>query len=343
MAGAGGGTEGGTIFFGVKENNYLGRGLSVDANASLSAETFKGKLTVLNPNYKDSDKSTFFNVQAIEIDQLKNFGYKTNRTGFEFGTGFEYLEDFNLNLSTSTFVEKIETDSTASTRQKSQAGNYLDTFAKFNFDLDKRNQKFKTSDSAILLPLTFYFIIQGSFLLIFFTIMCFIVACFEWHMMSKKKSYYIYGFLFLIFSFYTFYKLSIELIDVFYVIMICSSTDIGGYIFGKLFKGPKLTKISPKKTYAGMIGGYAFSLISLSVIINFIDYETTSILFLLTIIISTVSQLGDIIISYFKRLSKIKNTGKLIPGHGGLLDRIDGMIFAFPIYYLINLNGYLNI
>ena len=146
MAGAGGGTEGGTIFFGVKENNYLGRGLSVDANASLSAETFKGKLSVLNPNYKDSDKSTFFNVQAIEIDQLKNFGYKTNRTGFEFGTGFEYLEDFNLNLSTSTFVEKIETDSTASTRQKSQAGNYLDTFAKFNFDLDKRNQKFKTSD-----------------------------------------------------------------------------------------------------------------------------------------------------------------------------------------------------
>ena len=146
MAGAGGGTEGGTVFFGVKENNYLGKGLSVDANASLSAETFKGKLSVSNPNYKNSDKSTFFNVQAIEIDQLKNFGYKTNRTGFEFGTGFEYLEDLNLNLSTSTFVEKIETDSTASTRQKSQAGNYLDTFAKFNFDLDKRNQKFKTSD-----------------------------------------------------------------------------------------------------------------------------------------------------------------------------------------------------
>jgi outer membrane protein insertion porin family len=146
MAGAGGGTEGGTVFFGIKENNYLGKGLSVDANASLSAETFKGKLSVTNPNYKNSGKSTFFNIQAIEIDQLKNFGYKTNKTGFEFGTGFEYLEDFNLNLSTSTFVEKIETDSTASTRQKTQAGNYLDTFAKFNFDLDKRNQKFKTSD-----------------------------------------------------------------------------------------------------------------------------------------------------------------------------------------------------
>ena len=197
--------------------------------------------------------------------------------------------------------------------------------------------------SIILLPLVIYFIIEGSFLLIIFTLICFFVACFEWHMMSKKKNYYIYGFLFLMFSFYTFYELSIELIDVFYVIIICSSTDIGGYTFGKIFKGPKLTKISPKKTYSGMIGGYVLSLISLLVIINFKDYEATSILFLTTILISTVSQLGDIIISYFKRLSKIKNTGKLIPGHGGLLDRIDGMIFAFPIYYLINLTAYLNI
>ena len=197
--------------------------------------------------------------------------------------------------------------------------------------------------SIILLPLTIYFIIQGSFLLIFFIVICLTVACLEWHMMSKKKSYYIYGFFFLIFSFYTFYELSIELIDVFYVIITCSSTDIGGYIFGKLFKGPKLTKISPKKTYAGMFGGYFLSLISLSVIISFLNYDTSVVLFLLTILISTVSQLGDIIISYFKRLSNIKNTGKLIPGHGGLLDRIDGMVFAFPIYYLINLTGYLKI
>ena len=197
--------------------------------------------------------------------------------------------------------------------------------------------------SIILLPLTIYFIIQGSFLLIFFIVICLTVACLEWHMMSKKKSYYIYGFFFLIFSFYTFYELSIELIDVFYVIIICSSTDIGGYAFGKIFKGPKLTKISPKKTYAGMFGGYFLSLISLSVIISFLDYDTSLVLFLLTILISTVSQLGDIIISYFKRLSNIKNTGKLIPGHGGLLDRIDGMIFAFPVYYLINLTEYLKI
>ena len=92
------------------------------------------------------DKSTFVNLQAIEIDQLASYGYKTNKTGFELGTNFEYLEDFRLGLSTSTFLEKIETDSTASTRQKAQKGNYLDTFLKFNFDLDKRNQKFKTSE-----------------------------------------------------------------------------------------------------------------------------------------------------------------------------------------------------
>ena len=146
QAGAGAGTEGGTVFFGIKENNYLGKGLNVDANASLSAERFKGALSITNPNFKNSDKSTFVNLQAIEIDQLSSFGYKTNKTGFEIGTNFEYLEDFRLGLYTSTFVEKIETDATASTRQKAQTGNYLDTFVKFNFDLDKRNQKFRTSD-----------------------------------------------------------------------------------------------------------------------------------------------------------------------------------------------------
>ena len=146
MAGAGGGTEGGTVFFGVKENNYLGKGLSVDANATLSAESFKGNFSVINPNFNNSDKLISINIQAIEVDQLKNFGYKTSKTGFEIGTGFEYLKDLNLGLSTSTFVEKIETDSTASQRQKLQTGNYLDTFIKLNLDLDKRNQKFRPSD-----------------------------------------------------------------------------------------------------------------------------------------------------------------------------------------------------
>jgi len=146
MAGAGVGTSGGTILFGVKENNYLGKGLSVDANATFTSETFKGQLKVNNPNYKNSDKSLFTSIEATEIDRLKKNGYKTNKTGFEIGTRFEYYDDFNLSLSTRSFYEKIDTDSTASSRQQSQEGSYWDTFIKFNFDYDKRNQKFKTDD-----------------------------------------------------------------------------------------------------------------------------------------------------------------------------------------------------
>ena len=196
--------------------------------------------------------------------------------------------------------------------------------------------------SIILFPLALYFIAHGSFMLMFLTTICFVVACYEWQMMTKKKSYKIYGFIFLIFSFYTFYELSLEIFYGFFVIIICISTDIGGYVFGKIFKGPKLTKISPNKTYAGMIGGYFLSLVCLTIISSLIDHQTPIQFFLITILLSTVSQVGDIIISYFKRLSKIKNTGNIIPGHGGLLDRIDGMIFAFPIFYLVVLTGYLN-
>ncbi len=145
-AGAGVGTSGGTLAAGVKENNYLGKGLRVEAKGTLTQETFKGLFSVTNPNFNNSDKSLFVNIQALETDQLNNFGYKTNKTGFEIGTNFEYLKDLNLGLSTSSFYEVIETSSTASTRQKSQAGNYWDTFSKVNFFYDKRNQKFKTSD-----------------------------------------------------------------------------------------------------------------------------------------------------------------------------------------------------
>ena len=198
--------------------------------------------------------------------------------------------------------------------------------------------------SIIIVPIAFYSIYKGSLTLIFFTAICFIIACYEWHMMTKNKSYKIYGLIFLVISFYTFYQISIEFLSVFFVILICVSTDVGGYCFGKFFKGPKLTKISLNKTYAGMIGGYFLSLSSLLIIINIMDYNhIITRLFLITILISTVSQVGDIIISYFKRLSKIKNTGKIIPGHGGLLDRIDGMIFSFPIYYIVDLSGYLNL
>jgi phosphatidate cytidylyltransferase len=162
-------------------------------------------------------------------------------------------------------------------------------------------------------------------------------------MMSKKKIYRLFGFIFLFLSFYTIYRLRIDndYLFILLITIICVSTDIGGYIFGKIFKGPKLTKFSPNKTYAGMIGGFLLSIIS-AIIFNFYFNKEIQIdFFIFVILISTTSQLGDIIISYFKRLSKIKDTGKIIPGHGGLLDRVDGMIFAFPLSYLILLTDVL--
>ena len=146
MAGAGFGTSESSIMFGVKENNYLGKGISLDANAKISPDAFKGRFNVSNPNYKNSDKLVFASILAEEIDNTENFGYKTNKQGLEFGTKFEYLKDFNLGLSTSSFYEKIETSSTASATQQSQEGDYWDTFVRFDFDYDKRNQKFKTND-----------------------------------------------------------------------------------------------------------------------------------------------------------------------------------------------------
>jgi len=198
--------------------------------------------------------------------------------------------------------------------------------------------------SVILIPLSFYFIVSDSYLLLFFILICLLVSIYEWHKMTKKKNYKIFGIFFLFFSFYTFYQFSYELYLVFFIILICILTDIGGYILGKVIKGPKLTKISPKKTYAGMIGSYLFSIVGLIIYSYLFEYSQIDIkIFLFTITISTLSQIGDLIVSYFKRLSNIKDTGKIIPGHGGLLDRIDGMIFTFPVIYLIKLLGFLNI
>ena len=195
--------------------------------------------------------------------------------------------------------------------------------------------------SIILIPLTLYFILAGSFYFIFFTIICFLVASYEWHKMTKKLNYKVLGFIFLFFSFFTFYESLTDYYVGIFVLLICIATDVGGYLFGKTFKGPKLTKISPNKTYSGMIGGYFLSLISLLYFMSWINYEISINWFIAAILLSTISQIGDIIISYFKRRAKIKNTGKIIPGHGGLLDRIDGMIFTFPTFYIVEAMGLL--
>ena len=145
-AGAGFGTSGGSIGFGVTENNYLGKGIRLDANITLREDSVKGLFSVNNPNFKNSDKSLYTTIQSSELNKLSDFGYKSNKTGFKFGTKFEYLKNLELGLGINSFYEKIETDSTASARQKKQEGDYFDNHLSVNFDYDKRNQKFKTSE-----------------------------------------------------------------------------------------------------------------------------------------------------------------------------------------------------
>ena len=114
-----------------------------------------------------------------------------------------------------------------------------------------------------------------------------------------------------------------------YLLLVCVMTDLGGYIFGKFFQGKKLTNISPNKTYSGLIGSYILS--NIVFIYFFFKFNFSYSYFILTFIICSISQVGDLFISYLKRKAKVKDTGTLLPGHGGILDRIDGIIFALPI------------
>ena len=195
--------------------------------------------------------------------------------------------------------------------------------------------------SIILIPVILLIIINGSIVFNLFLTVCLVIILYEWHMMSKNKNYYYFGIFFLILSFYTIYKIynfKDDHLFFIFILLICISTDIGGFVFGKLFKGPKLTKFSPNKTFSGMIGGYIFSVISSIIFTDYtFDRDLPNDWIIFALVISTISQFGDVVISYFKRKSKLKDTGKIIPGHGGLLDRVDGMIFAFPFAYLISL------
>ena len=199
--------------------------------------------------------------------------------------------------------------------------------------------------SIILIPVSFFFIIQGSFSFIFFLSLIFLVTSLEWFKMTKNKDLLrIFGLFFLFFSFFsTFYlRQYIGLNFFLFLIIVCIFTDTGGYIFGKVFKGPRLTKVSPKKTYSGVFGSFLISLLFGLIYIKYLGQKSkilleTDLLFIILLIlfISLVSQIGDLIISYFKRKAKLKDTGKTLPGHGGFLDRIDGIIFVMPTTYLL--------
>ena len=198
--------------------------------------------------------------------------------------------------------------------------------------------------SIILIPLSFFFIIQGSITFIFFLSLIFLVTSLEWFHMTKKKDLLrIFGLFFLLFSFFsTIYLRQYNGLNFFlFLIIVCIFTDTGGYIFGKTFKGPRLTKVSPKKTYSGVIGSFLISLLFGFIYIKYLGQKSRVLLetdpifiFLLILFISLVSQIGDLIVSYFKRKAQLKDTGKILPGHGGFLDRIDGIIFVMPTTYL---------
>jgi phosphatidate cytidylyltransferase len=211
--------------------------------------------------------------------------------------------------------------------------------------LVKKELKKRIITSIVLLFLCATSILINKFIfysaLIIFSIICF----YEWFYINKSyfkrnKKNIIYfqvpGFIYIVVFYIS--ALTIYTEDgkffLIYLILICASSDIGGYVFGKIIGGTKLTKISPKKTISGSAGSFVFSLIPLT----FFEYSSYFFLNLdlsfknisFCLVISLACQLGDLIISYFKRLNKIKDTGKILPGHGGLLDRVDGIVFAIP-------------
>ena len=160
----------------------------------------------------------------------------------------------------------------------------------------------------------------------------------------KKKTIIIFpiilSFLFLCLFIHTAYKFRVEegAITILFVLGICIFSDIGGYIIGKSIGGIKLTKISPNKTISGSIGSFLFSLFPLGIVIILdIEKNLPGEGIFVCLLLSLACQLGDLIISYFKRLAKVKDTGKILPGHGGMLDRIDGIIFAIPSTLVLQL------
>ena len=200
--------------------------------------------------------------------------------------------------------------------------------------------------SIAIFPLSIFFVLQGGYLLLSFLLVIFFIANYELFSVFKKISNILFLDLVLILALFSIYYLaenSLWLILWVIILVICS--DIGGYVFGKIFKWKKLTKISPKKTVSGVLGSFIFSLLSVFIIQLIIEilYPSTHSLkdnflipefFFLAIVFSLVAQIGDLTISYFKRLEKIKDVGKILPGHGGIFDRIDGLIFVVIVTFV---------
>ena len=207
----------------------------------------------------------------------------------------------------------------------------------------------RTISSLFLIFITFLFALINDYLFLSILFITIILSWIEWIKIIEKIKFtkikrviHIISFLlYLLIAFIICFNVFV--IDKYFfltILMICVFSDIGGYVFGKTFGGKKLTRISPNKTVSGSIGSFILSYIGFFVIyiyfnnLLFVRLQIET-LFFIPFFISLICQLGDLFISYFKRKAKIKNTGNLIPGHGGLLDRIDGSIFALPIGFII--------
>ena len=214
--------------------------------------------------------------------------------------------------------------------------------------------------SIILLSLLIFIIFSHQYIFILSILLIGLIICLEANTIfsklltnkySKKNSYLnklnikfiILNILTFCYIFFIFCNISFEIYRsesqffFLYLISICFFTDIGGYVFGKIIGGKKLTKISPNKTISGTFGSFILSIIPLIIVLNFkyIDLEFNLRNIILCLLISLISQLGDLFISFIKRKAKVKDTGNLLPGHGGILDRVDGIIFAVPFSYFL--------
>ncbi len=201
--------------------------------------------------------------------------------------------------------------------------------------------------SIIVFPLSIFFIIMGGNYIVSFLYVVLILGNFEVFSVFKRKSSIIFLDLILVLSLLSILHLRNDTVASFvlliWVIILTILSDVGGYIFGKFFKGKKISKISPNKTLSGVIGSFLFSIFSVFLIDIIVEIFTgidnnfflKPKFFILAIIFSLTAQLGDLTISYFKRLEKIKDTGKIIPGHGGIFDRIDGLMFVVILAYIL--------
>ena len=211
------------------------------------------------------------------------------------------------------------------------------------------NLSFRIFTSIILLVILFFGLYLDKFIWLGLLILSSIISFYEFFNLIKKKynqekyNIYLLNILsliyltYFIFAGYSLYEKS--KLTLLFIILVCIFSDIGGYIIGKSIGGKKLTKISPNKTISGSIGSFFFSLFPIIILENIFGnfiIENIFIYILICLFLSLICQLGDLSISFFKRKANVKDTGTILPGHGGLLDRIDGIIFVLPIAYILD-------